>query len=317
MTVPIRLDPTAPEPKATYRSKLQELNDSNFVEVEISVEDFPRFCFDLDLTFGRRDSDPILFRGHADESWKLESTLEREYGFLEVDDYIERATACIHEIRTVLGTRVFTDAVPSYGQLEEINRNLGSERTNPKLPCIEFFMYLRHHGFPSPLLDWTRSPYVALFFAMLPRPHRDVMRQARPTVIVLVRDSEGDLIEGKPLVQCVGPYVTTHPRHYSQQTQFTYALQRMRSKDNLGVSRWLFHDHSSAIKQCQEFKMLKVVFPAGLGERREAIRMLQSMNITSYTLFGSEDSLIANAALREFELRIPNAGIVDAYESNH
>ena len=39
-----------------------------------------------------------------------------------------------------------------------------------------YLAYLRHHGFPSPLLDWTKSPYIAAYFAMVNAPQKEVKK---------------------------------------------------------------------------------------------------------------------------------------------
>ena len=74
------------------------------------------------------------------------------------------------ELKTLAGVEV-----PVYDHL------LGSSRfLDPSLlyevgdpfPVLlyRYMAYLRHFGFPSPLLDWSRSPFVAAFFAFRDDP---------------------------------------------------------------------------------------------------------------------------------------------------
>jgi hypothetical protein len=57
------------------------------------------------------------------------------------------------------------------------------------LPEIEYLAYLRHHGFPTPLIDFTSSSYIALFFAcedfnQKEKKHGKVFMYSPPGVIV-------------------------------------------------------------------------------------------------------------------------------------
>src|SRR5688572_5766711 len=103
---------------------------------------------------------PFYFRGQADAIWRLETTLERFIGpNRRIDRYYDTISRIQPEIET------FTDQSWDLPSSEDyINR--------PKpYPFLEndtitsYMQYLRHFGYPSPLLDWTRSPFVAAYFA--------------------------------------------------------------------------------------------------------------------------------------------------------
>src|SRR5262245_39598074 len=82
------------------------------------------------------------FRGMPGFDWQLATALER----LEVQ---KLASVAERSLLTSFKRR----AHHYLNDLPEVNNNL------------EWLALMQHHGAPTRLLDWTRSPYVALFFA--------------------------------------------------------------------------------------------------------------------------------------------------------
>ena len=88
-------------------------------------------------------NDNIIFRGHSDETWHLQSTLARHVRGKTTDLSIQWMSETLDH---------FFACLAAIGKLP--NRAMDA-RTK-----LEF---ARHYGVPSPLIDFTRSPYVALW----------------------------------------------------------------------------------------------------------------------------------------------------------
>lgn len=109
----------------------------------------------------RRLMPPYYFRGQEDWTWKLESTLERE---LNHDSSLRRMENYFGLVQE-LGLDEIDDL--SFDLKESVQwLSSPKELFNFHHESLNFLCHLRHYGFPSPLLDWTRSWKMAAFFAL-------------------------------------------------------------------------------------------------------------------------------------------------------
>ncbi len=227
-------------------------------------------------------SDP-LFRGQADQSWPLVTTLER---------FSTKPWSVKRYHRLVLSVAPAVVSLTSREWGLDRDREVDEGSQGPP-PGYEFMIYLRHHGFPSPLLDWSRSPYVAAFFAFAPRPQSTCEAVAIYAFLEHVGNGKEFSGDGARIIG-LGPNAVTHERHHTQQCQYTICKKRV---DN----SYLYCNHEEALhdRVIAQDLLTKYIIP--VAERDRFLRKLESMNIHAYALFHDEGSLMQTLAYREVE----------------
>ncbi len=232
-----------------------------------------------------------LFRGQSCAKRKLKTTLERWAGEeVSLDKYYQIISRVKPEIETRTGRTWQIPTIEEY--VNNDLRNTG-DYPLPKDLC-EYLVYLRHHGFPSPFLDWTVSPYIAAYFAF------SNPRQTENVAIYVDRVSAGPMppqFGNEATMICrLSRHVKSHPRHFLQQSQYTVCFK------GLGAERkYERHDTAFHVGYTNRSPLLKLILPGSL--QQEVLKYLQCHNITAYSLFGSEDKLMESLAISEFVLK--------------
>ncbi|TVP14407.1 FRG domain-containing protein [Shewanella sp. KCT] len=207
------------------------------------------------------DHTSYVFRGHADASWKLEPTLDR---IIKSPTSPKRAAHLEKFMYEVRGRR------------------------GPNPPLIEdendWWALGQHHGLHTPLLDWTESPFVALFFAASSAQRLKTNNlavfaffqdSARKFNAAIEDDRYVELVnKRKPTVKVVKPLTDENSRLVSQRGLFT------RGPNNMDLETWVqkYNTYKGG-----EMTMIKIQMPTtGI---QDCLRYLNRMNINDSTLF--------------------------------
>jgi hypothetical protein len=257
------------------------------------IEHLARLKRDRDTTKRQSDTKAVsrlLFRGQGDSAWPLSTTLERDVPELPtVEEYYRSIFPMAAHISTVLERSWTLPTVPRV--LNTFNKRGGLNGSS--LPAYEYLAYLRHHGFPSPLLDWSESPYVAAFFAFSRAAKRGHV--AIYAYLEYAGHAKGTA-SGSPRISTLGPYVRGHRRHYLQQSWYTVC-----TVNHANGPRFASHEEVVSRQSLTQDLVWKFEIP--VEERTEVLRVFDEFNLNAYSLFHSEESFLETMAMREFLLR--------------
>lgn len=242
--------------------------DSKIIATEMDWKQFKEYATSLEPS-------RYVFRGQGNNRWKLRTSLHRT-GRANLQRFMRQDVSALYRHLTGLTTHRFNlDNAHDYAA---------------------FLALVQHHGYPTPLLDWTLSPFISAYFAFKNAKLRELPEANKVRLHVLDAIKWNSTFEKAQVLTPPFRYMTlleplalNNPRVLPQQ-----GLSAVTNVDDL-------EQYIADRKTEMETKFLSAI-DISISERPKVMKELALMGINAGSLFPGLDGACEQLKERYFGL---------------